>query len=222
MSVPQQFTGYGEQLLPSPVTLAVAEAASLCEQPIEQGGASLGAGVLWQNHWPVSTQCVSAEGPFGRSQEPQVRYLSETGDSSFAERFWILVSRKTHEQGTESPYGILEAPRHGPSAGSILGTLERSFVVEGRSAIPVFIERNHLLEPILASRGPLTSAFGEAAVKKLTLFEDDEGFVSLFCLILFPGELEKARQALNSFDENWWLARSHETGGKLNFDFELI
>ena len=91
-----------------------------------------------------------------------------------------------------------------------------------RSAVPAFIKRNRLLEPLLEARGPLASAFGEAAVKKLTLVEDDEGFVTLFCLVLAPGGLEEARRALNSFDESWWLARSHEAGGKLNFDFELI
>ena len=94
--------------------------------------------------------------------------------------------------------------------------------LEDRSAIPAFIKRNHLLEPLLEARRPLTSAFGEATVKKLTLVEDDEGYVTLFCLVLVPGSLHEARRALDSFDESWWLARSHKAGGKLNFDFELI
>jgi hypothetical protein len=109
-----------------------------------------------------------------------------------------------------------------PLAGSALRTLEQAYGLEDRSTIPAFIERNRLLEILLEARGPLSSAFGEAAVKKLTLIEDDEGFVALFCLILFPGGLEEARRALNSFDESWWLARSHEASGKLNFDFELM
>jgi hypothetical protein len=109
-----------------------------------------------------------------------------------------------------------------PLVGSALRTLEQAYVLEDRSAIRTFIERNRLLEPLLEARGPLTSAFGEAAVKKLTLVEDDEGFVTLFCLILVPGSLEEARRALNSFDESWWLARSGQVGGKLNFDFDLV
>ena len=109
-----------------------------------------------------------------------------------------------------------------PLAGSALRTLEQAYVLEDRSAIPAFIRRNRLLEPLLEARAPLTSAFGEAAVKKLTLVEDDEGFVTLYCLILVPGGLEEARRALNSFDESWWLARCGQLGGKLNFDFELV
>jgi hypothetical protein len=76
--------------------------------------------------------------------------------------------------------------------------------------------------PPAEAREPLTRAFGEATVKKLTLVEDDEGFVTLFCLILTPWSLEEAQRELNSFDESWWLAHAYEAYGKLNFDFELI
>lgn len=105
---------------------------------------------------------------------------------------------------------------------STLRALEQAYVVEDRSTVPPFIERNHLLGVLLAARDPLALTFGEATVRKLTLVEDDEAFVTLFCLVMVPGDLEEARRALNSFDETWWLTRSHEAHGKLNFDFELI
>jgi hypothetical protein len=121
----------------------------------------------------------------------------------------------THSQ---IPYSLWEEPL----VGSELRTLEQAYVLEDRSAILAFIRQNGLLELLLEACGPLTSAFGEAAVKKLALVEDDEGSVTLFCLIPFPGGLEEARRALNSFDESWWLARSGQLGGKLNFDFDLV
>jgi hypothetical protein len=121
----------------------------------------------------------------------------------------------THSQ---TPYSLLGELL----VGSELRTLEQAYVLDDRSAIPAFIMRNRLLEPLLEARGPLTCAFGGTAVKKLTLVEDDEGFVTLFCLILVPGGLEEARRALNSFDESWWLDRCGELGGKLNFDFDLV
>jgi hypothetical protein len=119
---------------------------------------------------------------------------------------------------SETPHSVLEEPL----AGSALTTLEEAYVLEDRPAILAFIKRNGLLEPLLEARAPLTSAFGQAAVKKLTLVEDDEGFVTLFCLILVPGGLDEAGRALNSFDESWWLARCGQFGGKLNFDFDLV
>jgi len=109
-----------------------------------------------------------------------------------------------------------------PLGSSALATLEQAYVLEDRSAIPAFIERNRLLELLLEAREPLASAFGEATVKKLILVEDDEGFVTLFCSVLVPGSSDEARRALDLFDESWWLAHSHQAGGKLNFDFELI
>jgi len=119
---------------------------------------------------------------------------------------------------SETTYSVLQEPL----AGSTLRSLEQVYVLEDRSATLAFIKQHGLLEPLLEARGPLTSAFGEAALKKLALVEDDEGFVTLFCFVQFPGSLEEARRALNLFDEQWWLTRSHAAGGKLNFDFELI
>lgn len=100
--------------------------------------------------------------------------------------------------------------------------VEQTYVLDDRPTISEFIKRNRLLGPLLEARVPLASAFGEVSVKRLTLVEDDEGFVTLFCLVMFPGGLDEAREGLNSFDESWWLPRAHEARGKLNFDFELI
>jgi len=115
-----------------------------------------------------------------------------------------------------------ETAYHAVRQNAVLKNLEVAYVFDDRAIIPMFINRNRLLGHLLMAREPLISAFGEAAVKKLTLVEDDEGFVTLFCLILFPGGLEDARRALNLFDEMWWLAKSGQVAGKLNFDFELI
>jgi hypothetical protein len=104
----------------------------------------------------------------------------------------------------------------------VLKDLEKLYVFEDRAAVAAFIGRTRLLQILLEARDPLNAAFGEAAVKKLTLMEDDEGFETLFCLILIPGDMRQAKLALKSFDERWWLARSSYVGGKLNFDFELV
>jgi hypothetical protein len=103
-----------------------------------------------------------------------------------------------------------------------LRELEQLYVLEDRSTVSEFIERNRLRELLLEAGGPLNAAFGQAVVKKLTLLEDDEGFETLFCLALIPGDMHQAMLALKSFDERWWLARSRRVAGKLNFDLELV
>ena len=96
------------------------------------------------------------------------------------------------------------------------------YVIEDRSTVAAFIEENRLRGLLLQARNPLNAAFGEAAVKTLTLVRDDEGFKRLFCLVMAPGDMQEARRALRSFDQQWWLARCEQAAGKLNFDFELV
>lgn len=103
-----------------------------------------------------------------------------------------------------------------------LAELERVYVIENRAEVTEFIKRNRVRGLLIEAREPLIAAFGKGAVKRLSLLDDDEGFTTLFCLVLVPGDIAEARLALESFDQHWWLAHSGQTDGKLNFDFELI
>jgi hypothetical protein len=126
------------------------------------------------------------------------------------------------EQHTEEHFTPVAVSNQGFLGGSAESTLEHTYVLDDRPAIQAFMKRNRLLGHLLDARAPLISAFGEATVKRLSLVEDDDGFVTLFCFVLVPGGLDEARWALDSFDESWWLGRSPQAAGKLNFDFELI
>ena len=100
--------------------------------------------------------------------------------------------------------------------------LEDVYVIEDRSAVAAFIEENRLRGLLLQALDALNTTFSEAAIKTLMLAHDDEGFQTLFCLVMVPGDMQEARRALRSFDQQWWLARSRQAAGKLNFDFELV
>jgi hypothetical protein len=105
---------------------------------------------------------------------------------------------------------------------SILEALQDAYVIVDRDEVAPFIEQNQLTSILKEARGPLVAAFGQVTVKTLTIVEDDEGARTLFCLIMYPGDMQEARQALKAFDNNWWLQRSNRFASKLNFDFELI
>ena len=66
------------------------------------------------------------------------------------------------------------------------------------------------------------AAGNDAALKRLALVDDDEGVVTLFCLVAVYGDTRDARLALRSFDQQWWLGHCDQTSGKLNFDFDLV
>jgi len=138
------------------------------------------------------------------------------------EQIRLLEHPKPQERAHEFQYFPWEGPNRGLRRDVALNELEQAYVFEERSSVATFIGRNRLRELLLEAREPLNGAFGEGTVKKLTLTEDDEGFETLFCLILIPGDMRAARLALKSFDEHWWLTHSGKPSGKLNFDFELI
>jgi hypothetical protein len=100
--------------------------------------------------------------------------------------------------------------------------LETAYVMENRRAVSAFIEESRLRGLLSQALGALDASFGKAAIKKLTLMCDDEGFQALSCLVLVPGDMQEARRALRSFDQQWWLTHSEHAAGRLNFDFELV
>jgi hypothetical protein len=100
--------------------------------------------------------------------------------------------------------------------------LEAVYVIKECAAVAGFIQENRLRGILLQATEPLNTAFGDAAIKTLTLLRDDEGFDTLFCLVMVPGDMLEARRALRSFDQRWWLARSAQAKGRLNFDFQLV
>jgi len=85
-----------------------------------------------------------------------------------------------------------------------------------------FVAVNGLGTVLLQSEEHIRAAFGESALKTLAIVEDDEGYRTLFCLVLFAGSLDDARTALKSFDTRWWLQQPNQLAAKLNFDFELV
>lgn len=106
--------------------------------------------------------------------------------------------------------------------GDIFGSLDEAYVLENRDTVLQFIDRYHLIGILLQAIEPLREAFTQRSVKTLSLLTDEDGFETLFCLIMTPGDVEEAVQALKRFDQDWWLARSHHVSGRLNFDFELV
>lgn len=142
--------------------------------------------------------------------------LGRSGGRASARR---LSPQQRSERARRAAQARWKAPV--TSASAIKG-LEDVYVIENRLDVAAFIQENRLRGLLLQARNPLHAAFGEGAVKTLTLVTDDEGFKTLFCLVMVQGDMVEARRALRSFDQQWWLARSELASGKLNFDFELV
>lgn len=101
-----------------------------------------------------------------------------------------------------------------------MADLNAQFVLTDAGETSKFILDKGLAFILLESRVHIEAAFGEA-VRTLCVEEDDEGHQTLFCLVVYRGSSQEAKQALSSFDHNWWLNRAGEFSDRLNFDFEL-
>jgi hypothetical protein len=130
------------------------------------------------------------------------------------------LSKKPPRPVAEGGFWNREKQQAAPEWGR--DALNETYIVDDRASVMRFISENRLLGLLIQARRPLNDVFGEAAIKKLTLAQDDEGHEILFCLVLVPGEMQLARQALRRFDQRWWVVRSHHAAGRLNFDFELV
>jgi hypothetical protein len=100
--------------------------------------------------------------------------------------------------------------------------LRSAYAISDLAKVGSFIEENRLTEALVQAIEPIKKAFGESPSRKLAVLEDDEGSRNLFCLVAFPGSLNEAQEALDSFDRDWWLRNAGKFGSKLNFDFELV
>jgi len=214
MSLLQQFSTQGDPPVPHLTRAATPIAISLRQQPSNDVSAPTRAAL------PSFTQWLAIIHPLPVLSAP--RDFRELLALFLDEQTQIVENPTSSQRAGDLLLTSWNAPYKEIGQESVLSAVEQAYVLDDRSDIPAFIRRNRLLELLLEAREPLTSAFGEATVKKLTLVEDDEGFITLFCLVLAPGSLDEAKGALNLFDERWWLAHSQQADGKLNFDFELI
>lgn len=101
-------------------------------------------------------------------------------------------------------------------------SLDEAYVMQDRAAVAPFIEQHRLHGLLLQASQPLKTRFGDDSIKTLSIVCDDEGFETLFCVVITSGDLQQRRQALRAFDREWWLSRAKQAAGRLNFDFKLI
>ena len=221
MSAFPQFTNSLEQPSGTPPSTPPAIPAGLSGQPAERPRPSAHSTPFRVFQTGVATQQVSPAFAF---REFDVAIISEVRamPSSLDDQFRLLEHPAPPRGAGEFQFRQWEGRHLTVRRDLALTELERVYVFENRAEVSEFIERNRIRGLLLEAAEPLNAAFGEKAVKKLTVLDDDEGFTTLFCLILFPGDIAVARLALEFFDQHWWLPRSRQASGKLNFDFELI
>jgi hypothetical protein len=97
------------------------------------------------------------------------------------------------------------------------------YVLPPDSSVITFLTKHRTLPPILLEAVPhLEACFGAHAVFTLRAPIDDSGSQTLYAVAIWPGNLREVREALEKFDDTWWIHHSREASGYLTFTYELV
>ena len=105
-----------------------------------------------------------------------------------------------------------------------LNEVRRYFVLPADPAQVLTFLSGHRTIPqiLLQAATPLRACFGADAVFSLRAPIDESGSQSLYAVVMWPGNLQDVRQALETFDDTWWLAQSRQASGYITFTYELV
>jgi hypothetical protein len=101
--------------------------------------------------------------------------------------------------------------------------VRRHYVLPADSSVITFLTGHRTLPPILLEAVPqLKACFGAQAVFALRAPIDDSGTQTLYAVVMWPGKMRDVRDALEKFDNRWWIQHSRKASGHLTFTYELV
>jgi len=106
---------------------------------------------------------------------------------------------------------------------ALLSEVRRHYVLPADSSVVTFFTEHRTLSPILLEAVPeLKACFGAQAVFSLRAPIDDTGAQTLYAVAIWPGNVRDVREALERFDDTWWIQHSRRASGYLSFTYELV
>ncbi len=105
----------------------------------------------------------------------------------------------------------------------VLDELRKHYVLPSDSSVSAFLSQHREISSILLDAIPqLKKYFGTSAIFSLRAPIDEAGTRSLYAVVIWPGKVGDVRNALDRFDEDWWLTHSHLASEYLVFTYELV
>lgn len=112
---------------------------------------------------------------------------------------------------------------HAAQHEDLLKEVRKHFVLPADSSVIDFLTEHRAIPQILLEAVPwLKRGFGPNAVFHLRAPVDDSGSRTLYAVTMWPGTVRDVRDALEKFDDTWWIACSRRASGYLTFTYELV
>jgi hypothetical protein len=104
-----------------------------------------------------------------------------------------------------------------------LNEVRKYYAFPADSSVRDFLTEHRTIPYILLEAAPqLKAHFGASAIFSLRTPTDDVGSRTLYAVVTWPGKSRDVRQALDRFDDSWWIAHSRQASGYLTFTYELM
>lgn len=101
-----------------------------------------------------------------------------------------------------------------------VSALKALYAFRNEAAIISFCSTHAAAAAILADAAvELKRSFGQEAILNLECLAEDDEPISLYAIVVWRGDAERAEAALEDFDERWWLNQDVQPG--LAFTYEL-
>jgi hypothetical protein len=100
--------------------------------------------------------------------------------------------------------------------------VRKYYVLSSVSSVTEFLNEHRTIPQLLLQAHPhLRQYFGDT-VFSLRTNSDEYGWEKLYVAAMWPGSVEEAMDALESFQEHWWLQQFSLSSGRLTFTYELV
>jgi hypothetical protein len=106
---------------------------------------------------------------------------------------------------------------------TVISQLQKSYVLSNDRSVKAFLKSHRTIPHLLIQALPhLKQYFGASTVFTLRAIADEDGPQTLYAVVMWPGHVNDVRNALQNFDERWWIASSRQASGNLTFTYELV
>jgi hypothetical protein len=105
----------------------------------------------------------------------------------------------------------------------VVAELQRNYVFLNNQSVREFF-RTHRTAPqlLIDALVHLRQHFGDGTVLNLRTTVEEYGAETLYVVAMWPGAVQDVRNALDHFDEQWWIANSRQAYGDIAFTYELV
>jgi hypothetical protein len=101
--------------------------------------------------------------------------------------------------------------------------LRKQYVLPIDSSVVDFLRQQRTIPQLLNLAVPqLKLHFGVDTIFTLRAPIDESGARTLYAVAMWPGKARDAKNAIDKFDDAWWIANSRQASGNLYFTYELV